>query len=85
MQELEEETNTDPLDIATHNALVETEKHVAMHINRFRPKPRIDGSNRKVCLDCEEIIPAARAAIADVVRCMCCQLEEEKYSRLRVS
>jgi RNA polymerase-binding transcription factor DksA len=46
--------------------------------NRKAPKPEFNHTGEKVCIDCDIVIPKARAAIDIVVRCINCQQEIEK-------
>ena len=81
MQAFEMIRNSDPLDVATQNALADTARTLSVHANRFRPIAIHDVDNNKICIDCDELIPPARASIPEVVRCIDCQELEERTMR----
>lgn len=66
------ERATDPLDSAALNS--ERERDIALHNHRMGlPKAEYNSYGEKVCLECGITIPALRAAIDVVVRCIDCQ------------
>lgn len=58
---------------------IQVQDHIDFALrNRKTPKPEFNHSGEKVCIDCDIVIPKARAAIDIVVRCIKCQQELER-------
>lgn len=51
------------------------------HAGRQKERPEYDDDGGKICIDCSDVIPAERAKLDFVVRCIYCQDEEDKRER----
>lgn len=71
----------DPAD----EALNEMERNEAIRARQGKPQtvpPAFDDEGNKICIDCGNEIPPARAALTFVVRCIGCQRAHEKREKL---
>jgi phage/conjugal plasmid C-4 type zinc finger TraR family protein len=72
----------DPLDVAAK--LEESQRNAAIALTLMRPQETPDEDEHgRYCLDCGDVIPAARVAAVQAVRCVdCAQVRERKEKRI---
>lgn len=70
----------DDADFSSDMEIASIERAIYKHVNRNQPDAEYNEKGEKTCIDCGIDIPFLRAAIAGVVRCIDCQMIEEKYN-----
>ena len=68
----------DEADYSSDQEIASIERSIYRHINRDQPAAEYSDKGEKVCIDCGVDIPYKRAVITGVVRCIECQIIEEK-------
>lgn len=71
----------DDADFSSELEIQDVARALSKHSSRKQEPPLIDEHGIKLCVDCEEAIPAKRAALVWVVRCIDCQQILEKEER----
>ena len=69
-------------DLSTDVEIEHNERVLREHARRNREQPDFNDDGAKVCIDCDSLIPEARAKLDFVVRCIYCQEEEDKRGKL---
>lgn len=70
----------DEADLGSEEEVSAIERSLRRHLNRPHLAPEYNDKGEKICIDCGVEIPKLRAAIEGVVRCIDCQIAEEKYN-----
>ena len=70
----------DDADFSSDMEIASIERALFKHANRDHPDAEYNEKGEKICIDCGIDIPLKRAAIGGVVRCIDCQVIEEKYN-----
>jgi len=68
----------DEADYSSDREIATIERSIYQHLNRHQPAAEYNEAGEKICIDCGIDIPVKRAAIDGVVRCIECQIIEEK-------
>ena len=68
----------DLIDMANDLADYTTTRYINQHKARHRIQAEYTANGAKICLDCTDVIPIQRAKIEGVVRCIDCQILEER-------
>lgn len=68
-------------DFSADQEILHNELWISKHTKRHREEPEYDADGAKICIDCDTLIPKARAELDFVVRCIHCQAEEEDRER----
>lgn len=68
----------DDADFSSDMEIATIERALYRHVNRNQPNAEYNEKGEKICIDCGIDIPVKRAAISGVVRCIDCQIFEEK-------
>lgn len=69
---------SDEADVSSDAEIASIERAILNHRLRNRPEPDFNDKGEKICIDCGIDIPPKRAAIPETVRCIDCQIVEEK-------
>lgn len=70
----------DDADFSSDMEVATIERALRNHLSRNQPAAEFNEKGEKICIDCGIDIPTRRAAISGVVRCIDCQVIEEKYN-----
>ncbi len=68
----------DEADYSSDREIATIERSIYQHLNRHQPAAEYSATGEKICIDCGVDIPTRRAAIDGVVRCIECQIVEER-------
>jgi RNA polymerase-binding transcription factor DksA len=68
----------DEADFSSAMEIASIERALYKHVNRNQPSAEYNEKGEKICIDCGIDIPSKRAVIVGVVRCIDCQIIEEK-------
>lgn len=68
----------DEADLGSDEEVKAIERSLRKHLNRPQLTPEYNEKGEKICIDCGIDIPIKRAAIDGVVRCIDCQVVEER-------
>jgi RNA polymerase-binding transcription factor DksA len=70
----------DDADFSSDLEIASIARAILKHVHREQHAPEYNDKGEKVCIDCGVDIPHKRAAITGVVRCIDCQVIEERYN-----
>ena len=68
----------DEADYSSDREIATIERSIYKHLNRHQPAAEFNEKGEKICIDCGVEILVKRAAIDGVVRCIECQIVEER-------
>ena len=73
----------DDADFSSDMEIASIERAIYQHVNRNQLSAEFNEKGEKICIDCGIDIPIKRAAISGTVRCIDCQIIEEKINVTR--